>query len=250
VTGEISKTQIDLLGDRLRDGSPADVDLRMLDDYRRSFGEAYEFVVQTIRQNLSLEPTGRPAKSTGAVIEKLHRETIRLSQVQDIAGCRIVVAGIVEQERVVEALRTAFEKAAVADRRANPSYGYRAVHVIVEVFGRLVEVQVRTFLQHTWAEISEKLSDVLDPAIKYGGGADQVKGALANGSTAVDAFEQAERVVDLALARTQDSQEAITEEARRALSDARTRLVDVKKQLDDALRKSVSAWVEEQGPRR
>ena len=138
MTGEISKTQIDLLGDRLRDGTPADADLRMLDDYRRSFGTAYEFVVQIIRQNLSLEPTGRPTKSTGAVMEKLHRETIRLSQVQDIAGCRIIVEGPVEQERVVEALRVAFAKTTVVDRRASPSYGYRAVHVIVDVSGRLV----------------------------------------------------------------------------------------------------------------
>lgn len=246
MTGEISKAQIDLLGDRLRDGTPADADLRMLDDYRRSFGTAYEFVVQTIRQNLSLEPTGRPAKSTGAVMEKLHRETIRLSQVQDIAGCRIVVEGPVEQERVVEALRAVFAKATVVDRRASPSYGYRAVHVIVDVSGRLVEVQIRTVLQHTWAEISEKLSDVLDPAIKYGGGPDQVKEALANGSTAVGSFETAARAVDIALAKTHASQEVIAEEARQALSAARRQLVEIKKQLDDALRKSVSPWVEGQ----
>ena len=246
MTEDISKTQIDLLGERLRNSTPADADLRMLDDYRRSFGIAYEFVVQTIRHNLSLEPTGRPAKSTGAVMEKLHRETIRLSQVQDIAGCRIVVEGPVEQERVVEALRAAFAKASVVDRRASPSYGYRAVHVIVDVSGRLVEVQVRTVLQHTWAEISEKLSDVLDPAIKYGGGPDQVKGALANGSTAVGLFETVERAVDIAPAKTHASQEVVAEEARQALSDARMRLVDIKRQLDEALRKSVSPWVEGQ----
>jgi predicted nuclease with TOPRIM domain len=29
---------------------------------------------------------------------------------------------------------------------------------------------VRTALQHAWAELSEKLSDLVDPAIKYGGG--------------------------------------------------------------------------------
>ena len=85
----LSKTQIDLLGDRLRLGAPVEADLRMLDDYRLAFGPAYEFVIQTIREKVALEPTGRPAKSTGAIVEKLHRETIRLSQVQDIAGCRI-----------------------------------------------------------------------------------------------------------------------------------------------------------------
>jgi ppGpp synthetase/RelA/SpoT-type nucleotidyltranferase len=33
-----------------------------------------------------------------------------------------------------------------------------------------VEIQVRILMQHWWAELSEKLSDTIDPEIKYGGG--------------------------------------------------------------------------------
>lgn len=84
----ISKTKIDRLGDRLRSGMISETDLRMLDEYRRSFGEAYQDTVGTIRDELNLSPTGRPAKSTGSIIDKLKRESIRLSQIQDIAGCR------------------------------------------------------------------------------------------------------------------------------------------------------------------
>lgn len=62
----------------MRKGSPSEADLRMLDEYRRSFGEAYEKVVGTIREQLNLEPTGRPAKSTSSLIEKLHREVFDL----------------------------------------------------------------------------------------------------------------------------------------------------------------------------
>lgn len=115
-------------------------DLRMLDDYRRSFGEAHETVVATIRDQLQLEPTGRPAKSTISLIEKLHRESIRLAQVQDIAGCRIVVTDVSEQESVVASLRGIFPQASVIDRRAAPSYGYRAVHIVVKISGMLVEI--------------------------------------------------------------------------------------------------------------
>jgi ppGpp synthetase/RelA/SpoT-type nucleotidyltranferase len=57
--------------------------------------------LKTIRDQLGLEPTGRPAKSTTSITEKLHRESIRLTQIQDIAGCRIVISDIAEQERVV-----------------------------------------------------------------------------------------------------------------------------------------------------
>src|SRR5438046_10135081 len=88
-----SKTQIDRLGDRLRGGDISEDDLRMLDHYRRSFSIAYEFVVGTIRNELGLEPTGRPAKSTTAIADKLLRESIRLSQLQDIAGGRIILDG-------------------------------------------------------------------------------------------------------------------------------------------------------------
>jgi hypothetical protein len=81
---ELSKNQIDRLGDRLREGSPGECDLKVLDEYRRSFGDAYSIVVKTLRDQLSLEPTGRPAKSTSSLIEKLHRESIRLTQLPQL----------------------------------------------------------------------------------------------------------------------------------------------------------------------
>jgi putative GTP pyrophosphokinase len=185
----LSKTQIDRLGDRLRKGSPSQDDLKLLDEYRRSFGEAYEASIRIIREQLKLEPTGRPAKSTSSLIEKLHRESIRLSQVQDIAGCRVIVDTVAEQDRVVASLASVFPGASVVDRRANPSYGYRAVHVIAEIFGKLIEIQVRTPLQHLWAEVSEKFSDVFDPAIKYGGGNDKVRELLTRASELVPKHE-------------------------------------------------------------
>ncbi|MFL6282411.1 MAG: hypothetical protein ACJ74Q_04520 [Pyrinomonadaceae bacterium] len=167
---EISKTQIDRLGDRIKRGAITEDDLRLLDRYRRSFTPAYEIVVGDIRDKLGLEPTGRPAKSTTSIADKLKRESIRLTQIQDIAGCRIIVADIAEQESVIQSLRGLFPKATIYDRRAKPSHGYRAVHVVVNYDGKLIEIQVRTALQQVWAELSEKYSDVKDPLIKYGGG--------------------------------------------------------------------------------
>src|SRR5436190_19232307 len=98
MTKEVSKTQVDRLGDRLKRGNITEEDLRLLDQYRRSFADAYETVVGMIRDTLELEPTGRPAKSTTSIADKLKRESIRLTQIQDIAGCRIIVADIAEQD--------------------------------------------------------------------------------------------------------------------------------------------------------
>jgi GTP pyrophosphokinase len=117
---QASKTQIDRLGDRLRRGAFEKSDLRLLDGYRRSFGPAYESVVQTIRGRMGLQTSGRPAKSTNALVEKLKRESIRLTQVQDISGCRIVVPDVAEQDRVLDSLVDIFPGARVVDRRQKP----------------------------------------------------------------------------------------------------------------------------------
>jgi putative GTP pyrophosphokinase len=166
----LSKARIDRLGEQLRRETYGEAELRLLDEYRRGFGGAYDAVVETIQRVLEVPVSGRPAKSTTSIIEKLKRESIRLSQMQDIAGCRCVVSDVRGQDDAIVSIRSAFQKLTIQDRRAKPSHGYRAVHVIVRDSGKPIEVQVRTQLQHVWAEMSEKYADVIDPAIKYGGG--------------------------------------------------------------------------------
>ena len=174
----LSKTQIDKLGDRLRKGGITEADLKILDSYRKSYGRAYEKVIRIIQEKLHLEPTGRPAKSTSSIVDKLNRESIRLSQIQDIAGCRIVAESIQEQNKIVSQVKTSFSSVVLIDRRLKPSYGYRAVHLIIKVDEKLIEIQVRTILQHEWAELSERFSDKIDPAIKYGGGVSTIQESL------------------------------------------------------------------------
>jgi ppGpp synthetase/RelA/SpoT-type nucleotidyltranferase len=189
---ELTKSQIDRLGDRLKKGSITEADLRLLDLYRRSFTPAYEIVVATIRQDLALEPTGRPAKSTTSISDKLRRESIRLTQIQDIAGCRLTVANIAEQDSVVQSLANLFEKTLVVDRRERPSHGYRAVHVVVNSLDKMIEIQVRTSLQHLWAELSEKFSDIVDPTIKYGAGDEDARELLTVASDVIIKMESLE----------------------------------------------------------
>ena len=190
--GSLSKTQVDRLGDRFRKGKTAEGDFRELDAYRRSFAESYEEVVAIIRNATGLEPTGRPAKSTTSIIEKLRRETIRLSQMQDIAGCRLVVPNVAAQNEVVERLKSVLPKAVAIDRRKQPSFGYRAVHIIATAGNKPVEIQVRTELQHLWAQFSERLSDVENPAVKYGGGSSETQKRLSAISSLIAEIEHRE----------------------------------------------------------
>lgn len=104
VTDTVSKSQIDKLGERLRSDQDSDEDLVMLDAYRRSFSGAYEATTHVIHNVLKLATSGRPSKSTQSIRDKLVRESIRLSQIQDIAGCRIVVLNTEHQEEVLSLL--------------------------------------------------------------------------------------------------------------------------------------------------
>jgi len=245
-----SKTQIDRLGDRLKGGSHTESDLRLLDDYRRSFGEAYEVVVRTIRQRGKF-PTGRLAKSTVSIVEKLRRESIRLSQIQDIAGCRVVVVDVAEQEQFIASLVTDFPGASVIDRRDNPSHGYRAVHIIAEISGKPVEIQVRSSLQHLWAEVSEKSSDVLDPTIKYGGGTDSWRTFLTTSSESVAAYEVLEKTSSIAVA-AYEVMAAAHEKFKKATAELLEhhlpdhRVQEIRGKLEESTRKMERAEQEEQ----
>ena len=72
----LSQSQIDRLGDRLRKDDISDDDVRLLDNYRRSFSDAYETVVDSVRGQLGLEPTGRQEKTKDSIIAKLRNKTL------------------------------------------------------------------------------------------------------------------------------------------------------------------------------
>lgn len=231
-----SNSQLDKLGSRLRSDKLSAEDLRLLDEYRRSFSKDYEQVVSIIRDELLLAPTGRPAKSTTSIRDKLKRESIRLSQIQDIAGCRIVVPDIFAQDRSVNALITQFGDMKIFDRRKRPSHGYRAVHLIAVVGDRPVEIQVRSVFQHMWAELSEKAADIIDPALKYGGGPEDWQAELSELSDIVAERERFQVEVQELKTRTHALPDA-SSEIREKLRILEDRMAQANVELQDALKR-------------
>lgn len=224
-----SKSQIDRLGERLKDDVTTEDDLRMLDEYRRSFGDVHDFVVERIRSHIGLAPSSRRAKTTISIVDKLRRESIRLSQIQDIAGCRLIVADLIEQDATTRTLSEILTST-VIDRRTKPSHGYRAVHVIAHHKGANFEVQVRTGLQHVWAQLSEKMADSHGMAVKYGGGPPGIRHLLERASAATASLESSVRKVstlasdhpDLAvlLKQLEDVRETYIEEIQAIIREA------------------------------
>jgi ppGpp synthetase/RelA/SpoT-type nucleotidyltranferase len=175
-----SQGSLDRLGVRLSKIGATAEDLQALDDYRRTFAPAYQYAVTLLEQWVSewnereypetvsrLAWAGRFPKSSSSLIGKLQRQTVRLSQIQDMAGVRVTTPSRFEQDLLVQWLGSKFPKAAKYDRLKSPSHGYRAVHFVVEVHDRVVEIQLRTRLQDAWAQLSEKLNDRY-PGTKYG----------------------------------------------------------------------------------
>ena len=191
----MSTSQIHKLGERLAAGEPSKDDLERLDQYRRSFGPAYDVVKRALIDELGLPLSGRPQKTTESIIAKIQRERTSLPRMQDISGCRIVLPELVDQDTVVARICERFPGSRIIDRRARPSNGYRAVHVIVKASGRPIEVQVRTSLQDGWAQLSEKLSDIVGIDVKYGGGPDSARELLSRSSEVMGGLERLEREV-------------------------------------------------------
>jgi hypothetical protein len=174
---QISGRQLNKLGDRLASPEPiSDDDYAMLGQVAEFYQAVLDKVEEKL-QGLGYQATTR-VKTTGTLIDKLRRPPhLKLKSIRDVAGARIVIdGGRWEQDRVVARIMEAFMDCPKApeliDRRATPSHGYRAVHVVVYEDGTPVEIQVRTKLQDTWAQVTEKLGDTWGRGLRYGLGPD------------------------------------------------------------------------------
>jgi ppGpp synthetase/RelA/SpoT-type nucleotidyltranferase len=159
--------------------------------YSDAFAPALASVVATL-QDLEAPPITERLKTIRSTVKKMQRETTRLSQVQDIVGCRLVVPLMRDQDDFLVRLSGAHADWHLYDRRSEPSHGYRAVHVVAVVGGLPVEVQIRTELQHIWAELSEAW-DRLHEGVKYGSGPPETLRMLGALSRIVRMDEEADR---------------------------------------------------------
>ncbi len=167
------KGEINRAGDRLRDWStdrpyPEDA-LRCLTEYRALWqtrtSPVLTGVVMGLRQ-MAKRGTAAAAfevsqrlKRADRIIGKLRRyPKMNLARMADIGGARIVVPTLDDlgdmRSRIVRAWGA--NVVGTNDYVAEPKpSGYRALHFVLKRRGLMVEVQVRTRLQHRWAMLVE-----------------------------------------------------------------------------------------------
>ena len=142
-------------------------------------------------------------KRIPTIIDKLRREPgMELGRMADIGGCRAVLRDIDEIERVKSRFAGDSVTRWIRDYIGQPkSDGYRAAHVVVQYHGRLIEVQLRTQLQHEWAYTVESMASRPGLDIKSGGGPPPVRAWFAAVSEAMAAEESGDPVSPALLGR-------------------------------------------------
>ena len=177
MTTQFSDDEIDALGERLR-LSDASADWGAYRDYQGRLDELRQNLEEELRSLASDAEIASRTKRLETVVAKLRRRPeLALSQVTDLAGCRIIVSGRTEQNAIVGGLQSIYDVQQVDDKSDSPKFGYRAVHLDIRYQGQLMEIQVQTRNQFRWQQVSEYAAGS-DVAIKYGGGLPEVGQAL------------------------------------------------------------------------
>lgn len=169
---------IDELGRRLAAAGLNNLNEADYQAFRTGFAGALSEVTETLNLCTRTALAGRRTevgsriKAIDSVVAKLRRKETPLSTMQDIAGCRLTVPAMADLRTATRWLRgrLTIEREKNYTRRGQKG-GYRAVHVIVLTSsGRCAEIQIRTEVQHAWANLSEQLAYSIDRSIKAGGG--------------------------------------------------------------------------------
>ncbi len=153
--------------------------IRVIEIYRASHQ------LPLVKANNGLRSMVRTLRLDGQVSQRLKRmttildkiqsreRTLSLDRMQDIGGCRVVLPDIDSVRTLDRYIRTGRRPVVgYADYITSPrSSGYRGIHLVVD-YGRPIEVQLRTRLQHEWALAVEELSALLGQNYKRDGNTD------------------------------------------------------------------------------
>lgn len=108
------------------------------------------------------------------IVRKLNRLSVRLSQLQDVGGCRVILPNnsIIDEfikfisEKIKKGKYFSIIKITDYRDKGRDISGYRAVHIIVERNGYKVELQLRSNIQHYWCESIERTSVIYGKHLK------------------------------------------------------------------------------------
>ena len=186
-TPQLSRNQVNRAGAILvSDSAPAEEIVRahfVLGHWRACHGYPINTFQATLRTKLKRVDgdaiVAQRLKRTPSIISKLKRfDSMQLARMQDIGGLRAVVSSVARVRRLERDYENShFEHELVSRKdyitKPKPD-GYRSVHLVFRYKnkrapaynGLLLELQVRTKLQHAWATAVETMGTFLGQALK------------------------------------------------------------------------------------
>ncbi len=197
MTGSLSKNKVKKAGEALANSETLSEReyaeaLRVVDQWREAHRELIASVPDALKEiafkvDQEAVVVGR-IKRIDTIIGKLRRPglNMKLNEMCDIVGCRVIVDDIGPARKVSEEIRRALPvkpDTGVKDYIANPKpNGYRSTHIISRhdapeagFTNLFCETQVRTRLQHAWATALETYDVVSRGSLKFGVGTDGEK---------------------------------------------------------------------------
>ena len=168
------------------------VELAVVNNWRTAHGFPLQCIKMTLLKRAKrIDPTATIAqrlKRLPSIVAKLTREpTMKLSQMQDLGGCRAVVSKIGHVDRLVKRYqrarsknpRSRHEQTTAKDYISSPKIdGYRGIHLIYKYRSNAknrsiyndqkIEIQIRSRLQHAWATAVEIVDAFTNQNLKSG----------------------------------------------------------------------------------
>lgn len=191
---EFSKARVDQAGVRAGNGQETPEDIAVIENWRAAHAQLLNTFKQILYNRAHKVPgvVVQRLKRRPTIINKLSRDpqmSVRLSQMQDIAGCRVIFDELDDLYRFKELMDSGnfahqlrYEKDYIKEPKDD---GYRGIHQIYSYQveprkghasenqpwnGMRVEIQYRTVAQHTWATAVETagLLTANNPKFKQG----------------------------------------------------------------------------------
>jgi putative GTP pyrophosphokinase len=197
-----SKSRVNRAGDNVRAGTPTSEDLGIIEEWRaahRAVLNTFQAILRNRTRGTGITVAQRH-KRKRTIFDKLRRlPGMRLSRMDDVAGCRLIFRSI----RELYEFRSQFHKARFNHVRRNeldkydyiqnPKVtGYRGIHDVYEydvrsnvgkaLAGLYVEIQYRTLVQHAWATAVELIGFVTESQPKFQQGDKRYENAMAQAS--------------------------------------------------------------------